>query len=104
MTKKKRVHSDFQDFILEQLQDPKDVAEYLKIAAENEDKAVFLIALRDVVLARCKSIGALSKKTKLNEQNLYRMLSRKGNPRFDSLRTVLRETGVGISFTPLKKQ
>ena len=103
MTKKKRVHADFQDFILEQLQDPLAVAAYLKEAAADEDKDIFLMALRNVVLARCKSIANLAKKTKLNEQNLHRMLSKKGNPRFNSLKAVLKETGVQISFTPLTK-
>lgn len=102
MTKKKRIYRNFQDLIIEQLQDPKDIALYLKIAAADEDEGVFLIALRNVALARCKSIAALAQETNLNEQNLYRMLSKKGNPRLDSLRAILRATGIEIDFHPAK--
>lgn len=102
MTKQKRIHRHFQEVVAEQLQDPKNIALYLKIAAADEDEGVFLLALRNVVLARCKSVADLAKKTNLNEQNLYRMLSKNGNPRFDSLRSVLRATGIEMDFHPIK--
>lgn len=102
MTKQKRVYRNFQDTVIEQLQTPQDIALYLKIAAADEDEGVFLIALRNVALARCKSIAALAKEANLNEQNLYRMLSKNGNPRLDSLRAVLRATGIEIDFHPIK--
>jgi probable addiction module antidote protein len=103
MTKKKRVHRDFEEFILEQLQDPQEAAAYLKMALADEDEGVFLLALRNVALARCKTFNALAEETHLNKQNLYRMLSKNGNPRLTSLKIVLEASGFEMDFHPIKK-
>jgi probable addiction module antidote protein len=79
--KPERVHRDFQEFLLEYLQDPQRAAAYLKATLAEEDKSFFLIALRDVLEAQGSNIASLSEETQLNKQNLYRMLSKGGNPR-----------------------
>ncbi|MFA6065967.1 MAG: addiction module antidote protein [Candidatus Babeliaceae bacterium] len=103
MTRKKVTYRDFQEFLLENLQDPQEAAAYLKAALTDEDERVFLLALRDVLEARGGNITDLSKETHLNKQNLYRMLSKKGNPRFASLKTVLHAVGFEIDINPIKK-
>lgn len=103
MTKKKIVYRDFQEFLLENLQDPEEAAAYLKAALADEDERIFLLALRDVLEARGGSIADLAEETNLNKQNLYRMLSTKGNPRLTSLKTVLHAIGFEMDISPLKK-
>jgi probable addiction module antidote protein len=103
MTRKKRTFRDFQEILLEQLQDPREAAAYLKAALADSDERVFLLALRDVLEARGGNIAELAEETQLNKQNLYRMLSTKGNPRFASLMTVLHAIGFEINISPIKK-
>ena len=103
MIRKKRVHREFQELLLQNLQDPKEAAAYLKAALADEDERIFLLALRDVLEARGESIATLSEETSLNKQNLYRMLSKNGNPRFNSLKTVLHAIGFEMAIQPIKK-
>lgn len=102
MANKKIAYRDFQDIILANLQDSSEATAYLQAALEDDDERVFLLALRDVLEARGGSIADLACETSLNRQNLYRMLSRTGNPRFNSLKTVLHAIGFKISINPLK--
>lgn len=99
----KKTFRNFQDLLLEQLQDPKQAAAYLKAALDDADERVFLLALRDVLEARGGNIAELAEETQLNKQNLYRMLSKKDNPRFISLITVLHAIGFEITINPIKK-
>lgn len=103
MKTKKRIHRDFQEFLLENLQDPREAAAYLKAALADEDERVFLLALRDVLEAQGGSITDLSEETNLNKQNLYRMLSKRGNPRLTSLKAVLQAIGFEMDINPIKK-
>jgi probable addiction module antidote protein len=100
---KKRVHRDFQEYLIAKLQDPHAATAYLKAALADEDERVFLLALRDVLEARGNSIADLAEETNLNTQNLYRMLSTKGNPRLTSLKTVLNAIGFEMDINPIKK-
>jgi probable addiction module antidote protein len=87
---------NYQESLLEALKDPLEAVEYLNAALEEGDPAVFLLALRDVV----DSYGGMSKlsaSTALNRENLYRMLSTKGNPEFFSLLTVLKAVGFRLA-------
>ena len=63
-------------------------AAYLSAALKDSMEA-FLIALRDVAEAQ-KGMGRIAAMAGVNRENLYRMLSQKGNPRLDSLLPVLR--------------
>ncbi len=89
----------YQGSLLEALKDPIEAVEYLNAALEEGDPAVFLLALRDVV----DSYGGMTKlaaSTALNRENLYRMLSTKGNPEFFSLLTVLNTVGFRLAVEP----
>lgn len=103
MTIKKRKHRNFQEFLLENIQNPEEAAAYLKAALDDKDERIFLLALRDVFLARGGNISHLAEKTHLNKQNLYRMLSKKGNPRFTSLKAVLHSIGFEMNIHPIKR-
>jgi probable addiction module antidote protein len=89
----------YQGSLLEALKDPIEAVEYLNAALAEGDPAVFLLALRDVV----DSHGGMTKlaaSTTLNRENLYRMLSTKGNPEFFSLLTVLNAVGFRLAVEP----
>jgi probable addiction module antidote protein len=82
-----RLTKDYRTSLLQALQDPVEAAAYLTAALEERDRAVFLLALRDV--ADAHGMSTLAAQTHLNRENLYRMLSEHGNPQLDSLSAVL---------------
>lgn len=75
----------YKETFLQRLRDPEEAAAYLDAALEEEDKDVFLLALRDVVEARLGGIGKLAQQVGLNRESLYRTLSEQGNPELASL-------------------
>ena len=96
---------DFREFVKEKLRDPKEAVSYLNTALEeyekDSDSEAFLLALRTVTEVQ-GGISELSKKTKLNRQHLYRTLSSKGNPRLNTLETVLNGLGFRLSIIPIE--
>jgi probable addiction module antidote protein len=89
----------YQRNLLEALKDPVEAAEYLNAALEDGEPEVFLLALRDVVDSY-GGMGKLAASTSLNRENLYRMLSTKGNPEFFSLSAVLDAVGFRLAVEP----
>jgi probable addiction module antidote protein len=89
----------YQNSLIESLKDPTEAAEYLTAALEDGEPEVFLLALRDVVDSY-GGMGKLAASTSLNRENLYRMLSTKGNPEFFSLSTVLDAVGFRLAVEP----
>ncbi|MBI4412011.1 MAG: putative addiction module antidote protein [Deltaproteobacteria bacterium] len=92
----------YRDWLIESLKDPKEAAGYLTACLEDGDPDVFLLALRDVAEA-FGGIAKLSKKTRLNRENLYRMLSKRGNPELYSLDKLLHALGFCLSVQVSKK-
>lgn len=90
---------NYQDGLTESLKDPTEASEYLNAALEDGEPEVFLLALRDVV-GSYGGMGKLATSTSLNRENLYRMLSTKGNPEFFSLSTVLDAIGFRLAVEP----
>lgn len=97
--------ADYHKHLLESLRDPKEAIAYLKVALEeyeqDGDREFFLLALRNVAEAR-GGISMLAKKTHLNRQNLYRALSGKGNPTFETLDAIFHGLGFRLSLEPLR--
>lgn len=87
---------DFRDWLLEDLKDPKAAVGYLNAALEDDDRRVFLLALRDVADA-WGGMKKLSTKAKLNRESLYRTLSKKGNPELASLTAMLESLGLRLA-------
>lgn len=94
MTKKIK---DYQEDLIESLKDPREAAEYLNAAIEDGDKEVFLLAMRNVILAH-GGMAAIAKKARMNRESLYRMLSSKGNPELKSILNLLQILGLKISI------
>lgn len=87
----------YQEELIGDLKDPSEAAAYLSAALEDEDPKVFLLALRDVAEAR-GGMTKLSEATKLNRENLYKMLSEKGNPELHSLEALLHALGLRLAI------
>jgi len=90
---------NYQSNLLEALKDPTEAVEYLNAALEDGEPEVFLLALRKVVDSY-GGMGKLAATTSLNRENLYRMLSTKGNPEFFSLSNVLGAIGFRLAVEP----
>ena len=93
----------YQNNLIESLKDPTEAAEYLNAALEDGESEVFLLALRDVVDSY-GGMGKLAVSTSLNRENLYRMLSTKGNPELKSLRALLRAMGMQLTVRQLPRK
>ena len=89
----------YQEDLIEALKDPREAAAYLNAAMEEGDRALFLLALRNVAEAH-GGMAAVSEKSKLNRESLYRMLSRKGNPEIKSIFILLHSMGLKLSIEP----
>ena len=96
---KKNNTVDFQDFLTEKLQDPKLAVAYLNEALKDEDERVFLLALKHVITAHGDDLTSIAKEAQLNRQNLYRMLSEKGNPRWNSLTSLFDVLGFQVQLS-----
>jgi len=86
------------DLLAELRSDPQYAAEYLTAARADSNEA-FLVALRDVAEAQ-KGMKRVAKEAKVNRENLYRVLSKKGNPSSATLEAVLDVLGIGVKFFP----
>ncbi len=97
----------FRETLLQDLKDPEYACSYLSIALEeyekDRDSAAFLMTLRDVAEAQ-GGISKLAQKINLNRENLYRVLSSKGNPRLNTIETVLHGLGFRLDIQPLQKK
>lgn len=108
-SKNKVSTTSYKEWLLEKLKDPKEAQGYLEVTFEeymkDGDIQTFLLALRDVVEARCGTLGELASKTKLNRQHLYKVLSTKGNPQMNTIFTIMNALGFQITFKfkPIKK-
>jgi len=90
----KRVkHTNYEARLLESLKDPEEALAYLNAALMDEDQKVFLLALKHVLNAQIIDIFAFAEDTDISRQNIYRMLSEKGNHRWNNLRSLVDAMG-----------
>lgn len=90
-----KVTAKYEAGLKEALMDTDEAAAYLDAALEENDQEIFLLALRDIAEAR--GFSQVAQDTLLNRENLYRMLSSKGNPQLSSLMTLLRSIGLRLA-------
>ena len=91
----KKLAEKYEDNLKMDLLDPAEAAEYLNAALEDGSQEVFLMALKDV--AKARGLSEIARESKLNRENLYRVLSEKGNPKLKSLNSVLHSVGLKLS-------
>ena len=99
----KREFRDYQDKLIQDLQDPEEASLYLNEALKDEDPRIFLLALKNVCEAQGEAMAALARQTKISRENLYRILSRKGNPKLNNVVSLLSAVGFQLSVSPYKK-
>jgi len=92
----RRKRNDYKADLLADLRDPDYAKGYLSAAAK-ESFETFLLALRDVVEAQ-RGMRKVASEARVNRENLYRMLSKEGNPRLSSLYAVLDALGFFIDI------
>jgi len=101
---------DYQDELMEFLRDHKNAAEYLNIAFEEclkndteETNAIFLRALKNVAEAQ-GSMSDLAKRAHVRRESIYRILSENGNPRMQTLASLLSAMGFGLKVYDISHQ
>ena len=81
--------------LLASLKDPAEAAAYLEATMEDEDPAVFLLALRQV--AQAQGMSSVARKAKLGRESLYKALSEKGNPEIRTVNKLLHAMGLRLT-------
>lgn len=76
-----------------------EIAAYIEDMLSEGDPRAMPIALRTVADA-AGGVAALAEKTGLSRETLYRTLSKKGNPRLDTLAAILAAYGLRLSVRP----
>jgi len=92
-----REMTDYEQDLEELLKDPEFAAGYLTAAIEENDRDALLLAMRRVAQAR-GGMAAVAERAKVKRENLYRMLSGKGNPQLSSLFCILH--GLSLAVVP----
>lgn len=98
----KKKLTNFEIDFLQRLKDPEFSIGLLNEALKENDKRVFLIVLRDVVEAH-GGMSKFAKLMKISREHIYRMLSSKGNPEFQTLQLLLNALGFKITLEPKEK-
>jgi len=86
----------YRESLLKNLRNPDEAAAYLDAALEAGDRAAFLLAIKNVIDA-FGGVTRISRDTGLNRENLYRVLSERGNPELISLEKLLKALGLRLS-------
>ncbi|MDD3436676.1 MAG: helix-turn-helix domain-containing protein [Candidatus Gastranaerophilales bacterium] len=100
MTKKKYKHSvNFEDYLIEKLQDPEMTREYLNVCLEeyvkDNDFTEFMRSLELVIKAR-QSLKSFSEEINLNRANLYAIFRGKRKPQFGTVLKILTKLGYTL--------
>ena len=88
----------YYDDLIEDLKNPREATAYLNAALEEGDKDAFILALRDVLEAH-GGMTKIAQYAKMNRVSLYKMLSKKGNPEFESILSLLNAVGIKFQVT-----
>ena len=89
----------FSDYLKKQLQNNEEIVAYMNAALEqyfiDHDKELFLATLKEAIIAK-GGISKISEAAHINRQHMYIMLSSKGNPSFDNIRSLLVALGLHL--------
>ena len=96
-------YKDYDEELIEDLKDREEAVAYLNAAWEEslsgdaESQRLFLIALRNVAEAQ-GGLGTLARKVHIRREQLYRVLSPRGNPGLKIIRSLLVALGFNVRF------
>ena len=92
---------EYDTWLIESLKNKKEAIAYLQVALElyqtDGNMEALLLALRLVAIAR-GGMAALSQKTDLSRETLYRTLSKKGNPKLQTIGKILTALGFRLAI------
>ena len=86
----------YHESLIKALKNPREAAEYLNTVLEEGDPGLFLVALRNVAEAH-GGITKISGEIKRHKGNLYKMLSKHGNPEIQTLTHLLDRLGMRLA-------
>ena len=92
----------YHDDLMEDLKDPKETAAYLNQALEEGSQPAFLLALRNVLDAQ-GGMSKFSQATKINRVSLYKMLSKDGNPEWESILALLEALKIKFQVVTIRE-
>jgi probable addiction module antidote protein len=78
------------------LKSDKEIAEYLTEAYQDDDPAVFIVALGHV--ARQRGLAQLAEDTGLNRESLYKTFNGKVQPKWDTVHRLLKAMKVDLAI------
>ena len=84
----------------ELLRDPENAALYLAEFLASGDMELFREGLRHVAKAQEGGISAVAEQAELGRANLYKALSRNGNPQMGTISKTLAALGLKLTVTP----
>lgn len=96
-------YRDYHEELIEDLKDHDEAVAYLNAAwkesleGDEESQQLFLLALRNVAEAQ-GGLGKLARRVRIRREQLYRILSPRGNPGLKIIRTLLIALGVNLRF------
>ena len=93
----------YHDDLMERLKNPEQRIGYINAALEDGDPQILMSVLEDCAEAM-GGVGWLAKETHLSRPAIYKIISDKGNPRWDSLTKVLSAFGLRINVSGSKKK
>lgn len=97
--RKYRAHGEYLDNVL---QDPKEAARYLNAAVEENDSALLLSALAQVV--RALGISGMARRVSLSRAGLYKIVSKNGNPELRTFIGILSAAGLQMHFRAIHQR
>ena len=75
-------------------QNDTEIADYLNNAFMDDDPKMFIIALGH--FAKAKGITALAKETGLSRESLYKTLSGKTHPKWDTIQRIIKALNIHL--------
>lgn len=100
---------DYNDYLIERLQDPKKAVSYLNAVLEDckdgskESQQLLLLAFKRVAQAQGGMLE-LSKKSNLGRESLYKTLSKSGNPKLSTFTALANAMGFEIKLALTSKR
>jgi len=93
---------EFKHYFAEKLRDPEYAIAYLNEALADEDKRIFLVALKNVIEAYQENKSSLAKENSVSRSTIYRMLSKTGNPRWSNITSIVDAMDLQINISQKK--
>lgn len=93
--RKYRTHDEYLE---KALKDPQEAALYLNAAVEENDPALLLVVLAQLVKAH--GVSKTAKEVSLSRAGIYKTLSKRGNPELKTFMGILKATGLEMYFKP----